>query len=197
MSYTKIDMESLFRWLKDNLSEKRYIHSIGTAECARDLAIKFGLDSEKAYMAGLLHDCAKCFSNEKLLEIINNNLNVQKVELMNYKTLHAPVSAFIAKNNFGVEDNEILSAIRWHTLGKIDMTDFEKIIFLADKIEPKTRDKDYLDDVRGYLDEENGLNKAMLKCYKETIKSLVKRDLKICPVTIDIYNNLEDIVNVK
>lgn len=77
------------------------------------------------------------------------------------------------------------------------MTDFEKIIFLADKIEPKTRDKDYLDDVRGYLDEENGLNKAMLKCYKETIKSLVKRDLKICPVTIDIYNNLEDIVNVK
>ncbi len=197
MSYTKIDMESLFSWLKDNLSEKRYIHSIGTAECARDLAIKFGLDSEKAYMAGLLHDCAKCFSNEKLLEIINNNLNVQKIELMNYKTLHAPVSAYIAKNNFGVEDNEILSAIRWHTLGKIDMTDFEKIIFLADKIEPKTRDKDYLEEVRDYLKEENGLNKAMLKCYKETIKSLVKRDLKICPVTIDIYNNLEDIVNVK
>lgn len=197
MSYTKIDKESLFSWLKDNLSEKRYIHSIGTAECARDLAIKFGLDSEKAYMAGLLHDCAKCFSNEKLLEIINNNLNVQKVELMNYKTLHAPVSAFIAKNNFGVEDNEILSAIRWHTLGKIDMTDFEKIIFLADKIEPKTRDKDYLEEVRNHLKEENGLNKAMLKCYKETIKSLVKRDLKICPVTIDIYNNLEDIVNVK
>ncbi len=190
-------MESLFSWLKDNLSEKRYIHSIGTAECARDLAIKFGLDSEKAYMAGLLHDCAKCFSNEKLLEIINNNLNVQKIELMNYKTLHAPVSAYIAKNNFGVEDNEILSAIRWHTLGKIDMTDFEKIIFLADKIEPKTRDKDYLEEVRDYLKEENGLNKAMLKCYKETIKSLVKRDLKICPVTIDIYNNLEDIVNVK
>lgn len=197
MSYTKIDKESLFSWLKDNLSEKRYIHSIGTAECARDLAIKFGLDSEKAYMAGLLHDCAKCFSNEKLMEIINNNLNVQKVELMNYKTLHAPVSAFIARNDFGVEDNEILSAIRWHTLGKIDMTDFEKIIFLADKIEPKTRDKDYLDDVRNHLKEENGLNKAMLKCYKETIKSLVKRDLKICPVTIDIYNNLEDIVNVK
>lgn len=197
MSYTKIDKESLFSWLKDNLSEKRYIHSIGTAECARDLAIKFGLDSEKAYMAGLLHDCAKCFSNEKLLEIINNNLNVQKIELMNYKTLHAPVSAYIAKNNFGVEDNEILSAIRWHTLGKIDMTDFEKIIFLADKIEPKTRDKDYLEEVRDYLKEENGLNKAMLKCYKETIKSLVKRDLKICPVTIDIYNNLEDIVNVK
>lgn len=190
-------MEKLLQWLKENLSEKRYIHSLGTAECARDLAVKFKLDSEKAYMAGLLHDCAKCFPNEKLMEIIDNNLNVEKIELMNYKTLHAPVSAYIAQNDFGVEDSEILSAIRWHTLGKIDMTDFEKIIFLADKIEPKTRDKDYLDEVRKYLDEDNGLNKAMLKCYKETIKSLVKRDLKICPITIDIYNNLEDIVNVK
>lgn len=190
-------MEDLLAWLKSNLSEKRYIHSIGTAECAKDLAERFGQNPDKAYMAGLLHDCAKCFPNEKLMEIIENNLHVEKIELMNYKTLHAPVSAFIAKNDFGVEDDEILSAIRWHTLGKIDMTDFEKIIFLADKVEPKTRDKEYLDEVREYLNEEDGLNKAMLKCYKETIKSLVKRDLKICPVTIDIYNNLEDVVNVK
>ncbi len=197
MNYIKISMEDLLAWLKSNLSEKRYIHSIGTAECAKDLAERFGQNPDKAYMAGLLHDCAKCFPNEKLMEIIENNLHVEKVELMNYKTLHAPVSAFIAKNDFGVEDEEILSAIRWHTLGKIDMTDFEKIIFLADKVEPKTRDKDYLEEVREYLNEEDGLNKAMLKCYKETIKSLVKRDLKICPVTIDIYNNLEDVVNVK
>lgn len=197
MDYIKISMEDLLAWLKSNLSEKRYIHSIGTAECAKDLAERFGQNPDKAYMAGLLHDCAKCFPNEKLMEIIENNLHVEKVELMNYKTLHAPVSAFIAKNDFGVEDDEILSAIRWHTLGKIDMTDFEKIIFLADKVEPKTRDKEYLDEVREYLNEEDGLNKAMLKCYKETIKSLVKRDLKICPVTIDIYNNLEDVVNVK
>lgn len=196
MNYTKISTDELLDWLKKNLSEKRYIHSIGTAECARDLAVKFNLNSDKAYMAGLLHDCAKCFSNEKLLEIINDNLNVEKMELMNYKTLHAPVSAFIAKRDFGVEDEEILSAIRWHTLGKINMSDFEKIIFLSDKIEPKTRDKEYLEEVRSSLDEENGLNKAMLKCYKETIKSLVKRDLKICPVTVDIYNNLEDVVNV-
>ena len=174
MDYIKISMEELMKWLKDHLSEKRYIHSIGTAECARDLAKKFGLNEEKAYMAGLLHDCAKCFPNEELMAIIKEHLEVEDVELMNYKTLHAPVSAYIAKKDFGVEDEEILSAIRWHTLGRIEMTDFEKIIFLAD----------------------NGLNKAMLICYKETIKSLVKRDLKICPVTIDIYNNLEDIVNV-
>ena len=114
--------------------------------------------------------------------------------MLNYKTLHAPVSAYIAEKEFGIDDKEILSAIRWHTLGKLDMTDFEKIVFLADKIEPNTRDKEYSDKVRELLEEDNGLNKAILRCYKETIKSLVKRDLKICLVTIEIYNKLQDLV---
>lgn len=196
MNYTKINENEIKEWLKENLNEERYIHSLGTAKCAEELAEQFGLNREKAYTAGLLHDCAKCFSNEKLLEIIRNNLDVRQEEMLNYKTLHAPVSAYYAKEKFGVEDKEILSAIRWHTLGKLDMSDFEKIIFLADKIEPNTRDKEYSAIIRSYLAEENGLNKALLKCYKETIKSLVKRDLKICLLTIEIYNKLEDLVNV-
>lgn len=189
MDYTEIK-----EWLKNNLNEKRYIHTLGTAECAKELAKKYELNEGKAYLAGLLHDCAKCFSNEKLLEIIHKNLQVEECEMLNYKTLHAPVSAFIAETEFNVTDKEILSAIRWHTLGKLDMTDFEKIVFLADKIEPNTRDKEYSEQIRDLLDEENGLNKALLRCYKETIKSLVKRDLKICLLTIEIYNKLQDIL---
>lgn len=196
MNYTKISENEIKQWLKENLNSERYIHSLGTAECAKELAEKFGLNSEKAYTAGLLHDCAKCFSNEKLLEIIHSNLHVEEAEMLNYKTLHAPVSAYYAQKEFGVEDNEILSAIRWHTLGQIEMSNFEKIIFLADKIEPNTRDKEYSAIIKSYLSEENGLNKALLKCYKETIKSLVKRDLKICLLTIEIYNKLEDLVNI-
>ena len=189
MGYTEI-----LKWLKDNLNEERYIHTLGTAECARELAKKYRLDSEKAYLAGLLHDCAKCFSNDKLLDIIHKHLQVEECEMLNYKTLHAPVSAYIAEKEFHVTDKEILSAIRWHTLGKLDMTDFEKIIFLADKIEPNTRDKEYSSEIRSLLDEEKGLDKALLRCYKETIKSLVKRDLKICILTIEIYNKLQDIL---
>ena len=189
-----MDYTEILNWLKNNLNEERYIHTLGTAECAKELAKKFNLDSEKAYLAGLLHDCAKCFSNEKLLEIIHQHLNVEECEMLNYKTLHAPVSAYIAEKEFHINDKEILSAIRWHTLGKLDMTDFEKIVFLADKIEPNTRDKEYTDKIRVLLDEDNGINKALLKCYKETIKSLVKRDLKICILTIDIYNKLQDIL---
>lgn len=189
-----MDYTEILKWLKENLNEKRYIHTLGTADCAKELAQKFGLDSEKAYLAGLLHDCAKCFSNEKLLDIIHKHLNVEECEMLNYKTLHAPVSAYIAEKEFKITDKEILSAIRWHTLGRLDMTDFEKIVFIADKIEPNTRDKEYSDKIRVLLDEENGLNKALLKCYKETIKSLVKRDLKICLLTIEIYNKLQDLV---
>lgn len=189
-----MDYTEILNWLKNNLNKERYIHTLGTAECAKELANKFNLNSEKAYMAGLLHDCAKCFSNEKLLDIIHQHLNVEECEMLNYKTLHAPVSAYIAEKEFQIDDKEILSAIRWHTLGKLDMTDFEKIVFLADKIEPNTRDKEYSDKIKALLNEPNGINKALLKCYKETIKSLVKRDLKICLLTIDIYNKLQDLV---
>lgn len=191
MGYIKISTEDLMGWLKNNLSEERYEHSLGTADSAKLLAEQYGEDVEKAYVAGLLHDCAKCFTTEKLLEIIESNLDIEEAEKENYKTLHAPVSSFIAKTEFGVEDVEILSAIRWHTLGNPNMSTFEKIIFLADKIENRTRETWYADPIREYLKEENGLNKAMLQCYKETIKSLVDRDLKICPLTIEIYNSLQ------
>lgn len=97
MDYIKISTKELLEWLKKNLNEERYEHSLGTADCAKDLAQKYNLNSEKAYIAGLLHDCAKCFSTEKLLSIIEDyHLDVEDIEKMNYKTLHAPVSAFVA-----------------------------------------------------------------------------------------------------
>lgn len=196
MIYTKVSNEELMSWLKVNLNEKRYMHSIGTAECARELAKKFGENEEKAYVAGLLHDCAKCFSYEESVKILENSSSVDEEEKNNHKTIHAPVSAHIAETEFGVTDEELLSSIRWHTLGRVDMSDFEKIVFVADKIEIRTRTEDYADIIRKALDEENGLNKAMLACYKETIKSLVNRNLRICTATVDIYNKLEEIVNV-
>ena len=191
MAYTNKSFDEIDRWLKENLNEERYIHSMGTMECAVELAKMFDLDEEKAKTAGLLHDCAKCFSNEKLLQIIEEKItNIEKSELVNYKTLHAPVSAYISLNDFGVNDEEILSAIRWHTLGRVGMSNFEKIIFIADKIEPNTRPRDYREEMLQILKQEDGLNKAMFKCFSETIKSLVKRKLAICHITIDVYNAL-------
>ena len=190
-TYTNKSFEEINQWLKENLNEERYIHSLGTMECAQELAKIFKLDTEMAKIAGLLHDCAKCFSNERLLEIIKEKIkDIDENELLNYKTRHAPVSAYIAKETFNVENKTILSAIRWHTLGRVKMTDFEKIIFLADKIEANTRPKEYREEILQILKEKNGLNKALLKCFSETIKSLVKRKLAICQTTIDVYNEL-------
>jgi predicted HD superfamily hydrolase involved in NAD metabolism len=193
MDYTKRNEEAM-SWLKGNLDEERLLHSLGSAQCAAELAIKFNVDEKRAYIAGLMHDCAKCLEKDKLIEIAKNIEGLKEDERTNIKVIHAPVSAYLAETEFGIDDEEILSSIRWHTLGKKDMTLFEKIVFLADKIEPNTRDMDFRNKVLMFLEDENnienGLNRALLICYKETIKSLVKRDLKICHDTIDIYNEM-------
>lgn len=186
-----MDYTAIVDWLKANLSEERFEHTLGTAECAEELAERFGLDTEKAYLCGLLHDCAKCIPNDELKSMICDCGFLCEGELDNPKTYHAPAGAILAKKEFSeLCDDEILSAIRWHTLGKVDMTDFEKIIFLADKIETKTRPAELILPIRAVLNEENGLDKALLICYGNTIKSLVDRNLKICKTTIDIYNEL-------
>ncbi|MFI3299800.1 MAG: bis(5'-nucleosyl)-tetraphosphatase (symmetrical) YqeK [Candidatus Gastranaerophilales bacterium] len=196
MNYIKSSEEEVLNWLQNNLSEERYTHTLGTAQCAKKLAKQFGLNEEKAYYAGLLHDCAKCFSTEELLEIINNHLEVDECQMLNYKTLHAPVSAFIAETKFGVEDGEILNSIARHTLGHLQMSEFDKIVFIADKIETNTRKIEDSKEIQAILDEKDGINKALLQLYKKTIKSLVKRDLKICLLTIEIYNQLEDLIKI-
>lgn len=185
MTYT---LDFINNWLKENLTQERYEHSLGTAECAYELAERFGIDKEKAYFAGLIHDCAKCLSINETENIIKNNLKLEEGELCSPKTHHAPVGAFIAKKELDVNDEEILSAIRWHTIGKVNMTTFEKIIFLADKIETKTRPCEIYLPIREAL--KSDLDAALLLCYKNTIKSLVDRELRICTATIDIYNSL-------
>ena len=186
INYTIDDIK---KWLKDNLNDERYEHSLGTADCAKELAEKYGMDEEKAYFTGLIHDCAKCLPKEEMNKILAE-LTLEEGELENPKTHHAPAGVYIAQKEFGVEDEEILSAIRWHTIGKLNMSLFEKIIFLADKIEVRTRPAEYREPIKAVIDEENGLDKALLICYENTIKSLVDRKLTICTATVDIYNEL-------
>ena len=191
-----MNTDCIKKTLKESLSEERYNHTLGTADCALKLAKKYGLDEKKAYLAGLLHDCAKCKSNDELLKIIKQELkNIDEGELQNHKTLHAPVGEYFARTMYNIDDSEILNAIRYHTIGRVNMSLFEKIIFLADKIEENTRDKKYSEEIWQILDKnkgETGLDMALFRCFSETIKSLVNRELKICKTTIDVYNELLD-----
>ena len=190
-------IEEIKKDLKETLNEERYNHTLGVLEMAVKLAEKYGADIKKAELAGLLHDCAKCMKTEDLLNYAKNNCSdLDEGETINYKTLHAPVGAKIVCEKYKIDDPEIISAIRWHTIGRVDMSLLDKIVFLADKIETKTRPVEYREPIAKILDEfegEYGLNLALLKCFEETIKSLVIRKLYICKTTIDVYNWLLDI----
>lgn len=190
-------IDEIKNYLKENLSSERYFHTLGVMEEAIELAKRYNADIKKAEIAGLLHDNAKCMTKEDLRKFISENLpDLDKNELKNYKTLHAPVGAYFAKEKFKISDPEIISAIRWHTLGRVNMTLLEKIVFLADKIEKNTRDIEYRNQVIKILDEnegELGLNKALFRCFIETVKSLAERKLYICTTTIDVYNWLLEI----
>ena len=185
MIYTKFNIEEIKEKLRGCLNDERYLHSIGVMEKSVELAKRFNCDVEKAEIAGLLHDCAKCFSKEEMQKYL---YCLKDEEKQSVKTWHAPIGAIIAKNEYGIEDEDILSAIRWHTIGRTGMSDFEKIIFIADKIEHRTREKELQEPIERALNTNNSLDEAMLKSFKITIESLIKRNLPICFQTIEVYN---------
>jgi predicted HD superfamily hydrolase involved in NAD metabolism len=130
-------MEEYKALIRDRLTKDRYEHSLGVAQTARELAIQYGADGEKAYLAGILHDYAKNLPNQKLLEIaINNSLIVDPAEKENPQLLHGPVGAVLIEKELGIKDKEILNAIRYHTTGRSQMDRLSQILYIADYIEP-------------------------------------------------------------
>ena len=159
--------------LKGLLKEKRFIHSCGVAATARQLAIHYQYtDVDKAELAGLIHDCAK---------------NLSLTDMQQTALLHGPVGMILAQKWFAVKDKDILSAIYYHTTGRPNMSLLEKIVFLADYIEP-SRDFPGVENLRELS--KLSLDKAVLCAYNSTIKHLLDIDAYIYPLTIDGRNNL-------
>ncbi|MDD6208849.1 MAG: bis(5'-nucleosyl)-tetraphosphatase (symmetrical) YqeK [Clostridiales bacterium] len=135
--------------LKDKLSEKRFQHTLGVQYTCACMAMRYGEDVYLASLAGLLHDCVKYMSDEKLLEkCMKYQIPVRDVEQRNPYLLHAKLGAYYAKEKYGVSDSRVLSAITWHTTGKPDMNLLEKILFAADYLEPGRKQIPGLTDVR-------------------------------------------------
>jgi putative nucleotidyltransferase with HDIG domain len=157
-------MNDLITNLKIFLNEPRFQHSLNVAEVAVHLAKKHGASCEKAEIAGLLHDCAK----ERDLSI-----------------WHAHTSAELAQKHFGVNDPEILQAIRSHTMGNENMTLLDKIIFVADFIEP-SRDFEGIAEIRKVA--EKDLDKAVVLAMASTLQYLINNQKFICMNTIKSWN---------
>lgn len=168
----------------------RFRHTIGVADTCACMAMRYGIDVERAYIAGLLHDCAKCVDDEiKVRECIDNNIEMTDIERKNPYLLHSKLGAFYAKTIYGIEDEEICSAIKYHTTGKCDMTSLEKIVFLADYIEPYRNKANDLDNIRrlAFVD----IDRAVYEVLKSTLDYLKKNNKKIDTAsekTFDFYD---------
>ena len=174
--------------LKNYIEEKRFLHSIGVAVTAYRMAIRYDEDPKLAYFAGLLHDIAKRMPLDKQLDLCKK-IELHPDEVAYPKMLHAPAGAGFVKKKYNIKDKKLLSGIRYHTMGHKDMTTFDKLIYMADYIEP-CRDFDGVKELREATFE--NLDEAMIKGIDTTILSLVEEHLKISPVLLEVRNDLLD-----
>lgn len=141
--------EQMREKLKTLLTDHRYTHSLGVVETALKMADIFGADKEKTEIAALLHDCAKQIPHTEQLKMCNEyKIPLDEVKEKELGLLHAELGAYMAEHEFGITDTEILNAIRYHTLGRENMTVLEKILYLSDIIEPNRKQFDGLDELR-------------------------------------------------
>lgn len=184
-----LDLEKINAGLLQTLSERRYHHSLGVAEMAVKLAKHYGADEEKAFLAGLVHDCAKEIPPEEAVTMLREKFHItpDAMSLQAPRLLHGVLGACIAQSRFGIYDPEILDAIRYHTTGKARMSLLSRIVYIADYIEPNRayRDVEYLRDLTF-----QNLEEAMLFAVDFTVKDLVEKGRTIHPDTIHLRNDL-------
>lgn len=183
-----MSFEQVKETLKATLKPGRYTHTIGVAEIAERLAPRFGVDPKRAYLAGLLHDCAKYMPEDEMrASVIGRVDDVDAAELESVPLLHAPAGRVMAEDVFGVRDPQILSAIRKHTLGGAHMTPMEALIYTADFIEPNREDFKGLEQVRALA--ETDIYAAMRLSTELTRKYVEKRGKQLHPRALEILKN--------
>lgn len=174
--------------LRSKLDDYRYIHSLGVAKSAKELAALYGADEEKAYTAGLLHDVMKNASPDEQLQIMEKaDIILSPCEKLNQKLWHAIAGAAFLKTELNITDEEIIGAVRWHTTGKAGMTTLEKTVYLADFI---SEDRTYpdVDEVRRLA--HISLERAIVYTQKYCIQKLLSQNMIIDPSSVECYNDL-------
>ncbi len=172
--------------LKKKLSPRRYEHSIGVAYTAAAMAMVYDVNIKAAKYAGLLHDYGKCLSDEdKIKKCKKYGLHISSAESKNPELLHAKLGAYYAKNNFKITNEDILSAIAYHTTGRPNMSILEKIIFIADYIEPNRKPLKDIDIIRkeAFTD----MNQCIEHILSNTISYLERNDMVIDNISKETY----------
>jgi len=182
----KSDIRDIKKELEHDLDSKRYEHTLGVAYTAACLAMRYGYDMEKAYITGLLHDCAKCMSNKDKFEYCEKyDIPITEVEQDNPSLLHAKVGAEMSRRKFDIEDPEIYQAIFYHTTGHPNMSLLDKIIYISDYMEPHRDEAPNLDLVRKQVFVD--IEQALLTILKDSVAYLDKSDKTVDPMTMETY----------
>ena len=180
------DLSDIRADLHRRLKPSRYRHTIGVMETAANLAMRYCMPVEKLRLAGLLHDCAKCYDNEELLKRCKKyGLTVTQAEQQSPHLLHAKVGAYLAGHRYGVSDPDIVSAIRCHTTGKPQMNLTEQILFVADYIEPNRDRARRLAEIRQLA--YRNLDACTLMTLEDTIAYLKERRQPMDEATVETY----------
>ncbi|PLR87667.1 bis(5'-nucleosyl)-tetraphosphatase (symmetrical) YqeK [Bacillus sp. V33-4] len=182
-----MDRKKALELVKIQLTEHRYKHTIGVMETAIQLARQYGADVKKAELAAIFHDYAKFRPKDEMKQIIIAEKMPADLLAYSSELWHAPVGAFLVAKEAGITDPEILDAIRYHTSGRAGMTPLEKIIYLADYIEPG-RQFSGVDEVRELA--ETDLEQALVRSVQNSLVFLIKQNQPVYPQTLMTYNDL-------
>lgn len=175
-------MEELRARMREVQDDARYEHTLAVAYTAACLATLYGADTKKALIAGLLHDCAKCIPHAEQLRMCEEyGIELSEVEKRNHSLLHAKLGAFLAKEKYGIADEEILNAIQYHTTGRGGMSMLEKIIFVADYIEPGRNKASHLLKIRQLAFQD--IDSALVNILEDTLVYLEEKGDAIDPAT--------------
>ncbi|MFC0557984.1 bis(5'-nucleosyl)-tetraphosphatase (symmetrical) YqeK [Halalkalibacter alkalisediminis] len=182
-----MNQEQALKKVKPHLTEHRYKHTLGVVQSATELAHRFGADREKAMLAAVFHDYAKFRDKEEMKRLVREKLNDKSFLNYGEELLHAPCGAYYVEHEIGITDDDVLNAIRYHTTGRPDMTVLEKVVFLADYIEPGRHFKG-IEEVRELAKQD--LDQAVIEALKNTTSFLMRRNQLVFPDTIATYNQL-------
>ncbi len=178
--------EGIIKILKADLSKKRYIHSKNVAAMSAELAKLYSEDIERAYFAGLVHDIAKELSrDEQFVLAAKCELDVSAIELSSTPLLHAIAGAQLLIEDFDFHDEEILWAVRWHTVAAPNMSRLAEIVYLADLV---SEDREYKDVKRYRKYAHTSLEKGMLEALKFSIADSATKGNSIPTSTFEAYN---------
>ena len=173
--------------LKEMLPERRLKHSLNVSKCAVKLSEIYKCDKQKAEIAGLVHDCAKYFTDEQIEDCVRKfNIELDSLEVNNIALSHSVIGSYVAKEVFNIDDEEIINAIKYHTTGRENMSLLEKIIYMADLIE-EGRKFPRVEELRE-LTFSGKLEEALILSFNNTIKFVIDNDQLIHPRTVSARN---------